>query len=95
MRDDSDLLQHLGALLSEAESTPVNWQNYLRNGMTQLNEDLDRASRDDFPVKGLPSSMEGEQLIDFWKETWADFAAALNAWPKIRKAAAEIVDSSF
>ena len=94
LRGDSDLLQHLGALLSEATSAPVNWQNYLRNGMTQLNKDLDRASRDDLPIKGLPSDIEGEQLIEFWKETWADFAAALDAWPKIRKAAGGIVDGS-
>jgi len=84
---------HLEALFSGAESTPVNWQNYLRNGMAQLSSDLDRSSRDDFPVRGLPASLEGEELINFWKETWAGFAAALDAWREIREAAAEISGS--
>ena len=94
LRGDSDLLQHLGALLAEATSSPVSWQNYLRNGMAQLNKDMDHASRDDFPVKGLPVSIEGEALIDFWKITWAEFADALDAWKAIREAAAEIVEKS-
>ena len=94
LRGSSEQLQHLGALLSEAKSAPVNWQNYLRNGMTQLNKDLDRASREDFPVKGSPSTMEGEPLIDFWKGTWAEFASALKAWPEIRNVARNLVDGS-
>ena len=93
LRGDSDLLLHLGALLSGAETAPVNWQNYLRNGMTQLNSDLDRASRDDFPVRGLPSTIEGEELIAFWRDTWSGFAGALVAWAEIREAAAAIANS--
>ena len=72
---------------------PVNWQNYLRNGIAQLNADLDKASRDDFALKGLPKDREGEELIAFWRNVWADFSAALNAWPEIREAAAELLDS--
>lgn len=93
LRGDSDLLLHLGALLSDAETAPVNWQNYLRNGMAQLNSDLDRASRDDFQVRGSPSTIEGEELIEFWRRTWSGFAGALGAWAEIREAAAAIADS--
>ena len=88
---DSETLKHLSTLLSKAESAPVDWQNYLRNGIRQLNVDIDQASQEDFPVKGLPGSMEGDELIAFWKDVWADFSAALNAWPQIRKTASEIV----
>ena len=90
LSNDSVQLQQLHTLLSKADSAPVDWQNYLRNGISQLNADLDRASRKDLPIKGLPETLEGAELITFWKDTWAGFAAALRAWPEIRKAAAEI-----
>jgi hypothetical protein len=95
-----DLLQNMSEelrlfheLLERYESSPVNWRNYLRNGITRLNTDLEKASRDDFQVKGSPGEMDGTELIRFWKETWAGFASALNAWPEIRKAASEYLDS--
>jgi hypothetical protein len=93
LRDSSQQLQKLSKLLTEGESAPADWQDYLKNGIEQLNADLDQASREDFPVKGIPQTMEGNELIAFWKETWVDFATALNAWPEIRKAAAEIVEA--
>ena len=89
---DSESLQHLSALLSETESAPVDWQNYLRNGIRQLNIGMDRASQGDFPIKGLPGSLKGNELIEFWKDVWADFAEVLGAWPEIRKVAAEITE---
>lgn len=91
---DSELLQKLTALLTEAEATPVNWQNYLRNGITQLNADLDRVSRENFEVKGLSAALEGDALITFWKVVWGDFAAALKAWPEIRDVAKNIIEST-
>jgi hypothetical protein len=80
-------LEHLDMLMKQAKSTPVPWQNYLRNGIQQLNSDLDTASRQDFEVSGYPSTLKGEALIGFWRETWTGFAGALAAWPEIRKAA--------
>lgn len=93
LRNDSGQLQKLSALLAAADSAPANWQDYLRNGIVQLNADLGRFSSEDFLVKGLPATMEGAELIAFWKDTWAGFAAALSVWPEIRKAAAEIVEA--
>ena len=93
LRSSSEQLQHLGALLSEAESAPVDWQNYLRNGIEQLNSDLGRVSHEPPPVKGFPPTLEGEELIAFWKDTWSGFAASLNAWPDIRAAAADIIET--
>lgn len=92
LQSDSKTLEHLSALLSEAETAPVDWQNYLRNGIRQLNVDLDRVSRKDFPVEGLPETLKGVDLISFWKDVWIGFAQALNAWPKIRKAAADVIE---
>jgi len=89
--DDSDRLEQLSGLLEAAASTPVNWQNYIRNGITQLNKDLEVASSPDFAVKGFPKGMEGEELIGFWRDVWSGFADALNAWPEIRQAATEIL----
>ena len=92
LRDTSRQLQKLSTLLAENESAPANWQDYLQNGIKQLNADMDQASREDFPIKGIPRAMESAELIAFWKETWAGFASALNAWPEIRKAATEVID---
>ena len=93
LRMDSDHVLHLTALLATAENAPVNWQNYLRNGISQLNGDMDLASREDFETNGLPAGMQGSELIGFWKEVWSGFANALNAWPQIRSAATKIVNS--
>ena len=91
---DSEILQKLTALLATAETAPVNWQNYLRNGIAQLNSDLNRVSREDFEVRGLPAALESDALITFWKVIWSDFAAALKAWPDIRDVATKIATSS-
>lgn len=89
LRGDSQTLQELTTLLSEAKSAPVEWQNYLRNGIKQLNVDIDRASRPGFDIKGTPATMKGDELMAFWKDTLAGFAQVLSAWPEIRQAAAE------
>lgn len=81
------LLGHLDELMKQAQTTPVNWQNYLRNGIRQLNTDLDTASREDFEVTGYPGDLKGAELIAFWRNTWTGFAAAITAWPDIREAA--------
>jgi len=93
LREDSERLGHLTKLLEKTAPAPVNWQNYLRNGIAQLNADLDMASRKDFVVRGLPATMETDDLIAFWKKVWSDFAATLKAWQDIRDAAANIVSS--
>ena len=93
LRGGAERLNQLTSLLATTESAPVNWQNYLRNGISQLNADLDRASRDDFTVRGLPATMESDELIMFWKNVWGDFATALKAWPEIRGAATKIINS--
>ena len=94
LRGDSEQLSHLTTLLEKTEPAPVSWQNYLRNGIAQLNADLDLASREDFIVKGTPGSLPYDELVAFWKKVWADFAAALKAWPDIRQAAIDISDQS-
>jgi len=87
----AEKLKTLDKLLAAAESAPVDWQNYLRNGLKQLDVDLNAASRDDFPVKGYPGNLGTEDMVSFWKETWVEFAEALSVWPEIRRAAAELV----
>ena len=93
LRSDAERLGHLSMLMETGKSAPVNWQNYLRNGISQLNTDLDRASREDLVVKGLPATMDTDELIAFWKTVWADFASTLKAWPKIRDTATELLKS--
>lgn len=91
--DCSLQMKKLDKLLKNAESAPVAWQEYLQNGLKQLGAGMEQASREGLPVKGIPPELEGAELIAFWKETWAGFAAALSAWPEIRNAAAEIVEA--
>ena len=93
LKSDSQRLNHLTELLASGEATPVNWQNYLRNGISQLNADLNKASREDFTPKGVPATMESDELMLFWKKVWCEFATALKAWPEIRDAATKIVNS--
>jgi hypothetical protein len=93
LRSDSARLQHLADLLATTQSAPVNWQNFLRNGISQLNSQVDLTSREDFETKGWPTGMEGDELIGFWKDVWGDFATSLNAWPQIRSAATKIADT--
>jgi len=92
LRSDSTKIQNLTELLNKTKSAPEDWQDYLRNGLKQLNTDMGLASLKDFPVKGLPWSLEGGELIAFWRGLWADLASALNAWPEIREAAASIIN---
>jgi len=87
---DSARLAQLTGLLETTDPAPVNWQNYLRNGIAQLNADLERASREDFRIRGVPATLEGDDLIEFWRTVWRDFADAIEAWPEIRQAAAKI-----
>ena len=93
LRTTSEQLQHLDHLLKAAESAPADWQEYLQNGVEQLNADMELTSREDFPLKGVPATMENDELIEFWKDIWTGFATALSAWPEIRKAAAEIIEA--
>jgi len=86
----AETLQHLSALLASAEGAPPAWKEYLQNGIDQLNTCMDQASGDDFEVRGVPAELEGEKLIAFWRDAWAGFAEALDAWPAIRAAAGEI-----
>jgi len=58
-----------------------------------LKADLELASRESFPVKGLPAALEADDLIVFWRNVWGDFANALKAWPEIRETATKIVNT--
>ena len=93
LEKSSAQLKHLEQLMATADKAPVNWQNYLRNGIQQLSSDLDKASRDDFTVKGFPKNLEGAELIAFWRDTWLGFAGALDAWPNIREAAKDYFEA--
>jgi hypothetical protein len=86
-------LAHLNELLSAAQSAPVEWQNYLRNGVRGLNTGLASILQDEFSIKSVQIGMEGGELTAFWRETWKGFAEALAAWPDIREAAATLAES--
>jgi hypothetical protein len=90
LRNSTDVLQHLAGLHAASESAPSEWQNYLTNGMAQINTGLDLVSRKDFRLRGFPEFLEGPDLVSFWKNTWGGYATAMRAWPRIRRAAAEI-----
>ncbi|MGD9021305.1 MAG: hypothetical protein PVJ71_01205 [Lysobacterales bacterium] len=87
-------LAHLKELLAAAETAPVEWQNYLRNGIRSLNTGLASILQGEFSVRSVQSGMEGAALTAFWRETWKGFATALAAWPEIREAAATLTDSA-
>ena len=88
---NSDRLMHFSNLLLSANSLPEKWREYLEKGFNELNINMDLASRPDFPLKGLPHTLEGTELIEFWNEAWTGFAESLIAWPKIREAAESLV----
>lgn len=87
-------LSKLGKLLASTGSKSEEWKDYLEQGIEQLGKAFAEASLEDYQLKGQPRSLEGAELIAFWKTSWGGFAAALEAWPEIREAAAEIMGSS-
>jgi hypothetical protein len=91
----SNQAKHLSELLKNSESAASEWQSYLKNGIDQLTADLDKTSLEDLPIKGTPLSMEGGDLIDFWRAVWVDFSTALVSWSKIRESASEIIERQF
>jgi len=91
LRASSELTMHLSGLLNEDDSTPSEWQDYLKNGIQALSIDMGKASQADFPTKGRPENLEDAELINFWQNTWSGYAAALKAWPDIRDAAVEVL----
>lgn len=87
----SDQLGHFSDLLRSAKFAPTEWREYLEKGFSELKTNMERASRPDFSLKGLPHTLEGTELVAFWKEAWTGYAEALIAWPEIREAAASLV----
>ncbi len=92
LQHTSKQLQHLENLLITAHDAPDAWQAYLEQGIEQLKTGLDQVSRKDFTAKGLPASLQGNELVVFWQDTWSGFANALRAWPDIRAAAAGLIE---
>jgi len=93
LRSSSGLSMHLSGLLAEGDASPVEWQDYLKNGIQALSVSMDNASRPGFLIKGRPQGLETAELVTFWQDTWSGFASALKAWPEIRFAAAEILQT--
>lgn len=91
LRSISEQIKHLSQLLEETKDAPQEWQDYLQDGIKELGASLGNISGDDYPVKGWPANLEGDELIEFWQNTWAGFGNALQAWPDIRDAAAELL----
>ncbi len=91
LRDTAGQIWHMDNLLNSAEAAPAEWQEYLQDGIEQLGESFTQASQNDLPIKGQPSTLEGAELIAFWRKSWRGFSSALLAWPEIRNAASEIL----
>ena len=87
LRNISEQLQLLNDLSEKAGNAPQEWQEYLKQGIAQLGASLGAVSSNDLPQQGRPSFLENDELIQFWKQTWDEFAQALEAWPAIREAA--------
>jgi hypothetical protein len=95
LRATANQLEHFDGLLSSADPVPTDWRKYLEKGFLELQANLDRVSRPDFPLKGLPRDLEGTELVEFWKKAWTGYAAALIAWPEIREAAKNLIDVKY
>jgi hypothetical protein len=95
LRATANQLEHFDGLLSSADPVPTDWRKYLEKGFLELQANLDRVSRPDFPLKGLPRDLEGTELVEFWKKAWTGYAAALIAWPEIREAAQNLIDVKY
>lgn len=93
LQNISEHLQLLSDLSQKAEKAPEAWKKYLEQGVNQLGASLGAVSSNDHPVKGQPDFLEGDELIQFWKQTWGDFAIALEAWPEIRTAARQLQEN--
>lgn len=92
LRSMSAQIKHLSELLEGAGNAPQEWQDYLQDGIKQLGASLGEASSENYPVKGRPVNLQGDELIAYWQKNWADFSTALQSWPAIRAAAQELLN---
>lgn len=93
LKNISEQLEHLNELSEKAEKVSEEWKEYLQQGIAQLGASLGAVSSNEHPVKGQPDFLEGDELIQFWKQTWGGFAESLEAWPAIRVAAKELLEN--
>ena len=76
--------------LQESEGAPAFWLDYLHTAIDQIT-----ASRlGNLQVSDLRSNISdlcGHELLDFWRESWRNYGAAMRAWPEIRGAALHVL----
>lgn len=87
-----DWLKRLSTALEETPGESAPLADFLRRALDQLRgqniPDPNRAE-----LKGPPSELSGDAVLDYWRLAWRDFAAGLRAWPAIREAAPQQLTS--
>jgi hypothetical protein len=87
----SDALSSLREASAAAGTAPGNWQAFLQKAADKLQADM-AAGAPLREIRGTPRDLEGEALIELWRDYWREFGAALKAWPEIREAAREVME---
>lgn len=84
LRDASQYLASLRRTLEFSRGAIPEWTGWL-----QRNLDKTRASMDRDP----PAPANSDEIIVLWQAAWSSFGRALEAWPAIRAAAADLQES--
>lgn len=83
-----DWLKHLSQALGQCSDGPAAQVRFLQNSIRELQTCNIRDFHHE-PLSG-PNGMQGEPVLDYWRDAWGHFAAGLRAWPAIREAAATL-----
>ena len=83
--DFRDLTQALEA----SADGPERWKAFLGEALERLNLELVE-NPEDQPIRGYPSGLEDDALLEWWQGFWREFGQALRAWPAIRQAAKNV-----
>ena len=85
-----DWLARLAEAVDESSSGPTHLTAFLRGALEELRGSEVSALRS-LEFKGPPPDLKGEEVLEYWRSAWRDFAAGLRAWPAVRRAVPEIL----
>jgi hypothetical protein len=81
LRQSSLYLERLGKTLALGKGAVPAWTDWLQQQLKRTREDMARTEE-------MPAN--SDEIIGLWQEAWRAFGRALEAWPAIRAAAAEL-----
>jgi hypothetical protein len=93
-RSQISQLDRLRVSLTETPDAPPAWREYIQNAIRQTRS-VQVENFHELQLSGTSCNLKGDDLLNFWKKTWLEFAHSIRAWPDIRSAAKELNEEQF